>query len=220
MKTAIHVEPEGRDSRLTELKLDEEILTEAVQAGFMQWATCTPNHPPSFPGFSAWSETVKVLRDRLLPHGWERSNEANLPFTVNADGTVAIAVATGDEATGQEDYTPCTKSRKGPRTRKAVAVNNRQLTLFPIEVTPGEIAQLQGEGRRMTWLLLFYRDEIKSEVRFELSRPTKINKDGKVDGWIERILFRPFPFGGDSIEIPQIGSPNDGAINIEIKRRA
>lgn len=220
MKTAIHTEPEGRSSRLSELKLDEATISEAVQAGFMQWATCTANHPPSFPGFSAWSETVKVLRDRLLPCGWLRSNEANLPFTINSAGTVAIAVATGDESTGEADFTPCTRSRKGPRTRKAVAVNNRQLTLFPIEVTPEELALLQGEGRRMTWLLLFYRDEIKREVRFELSRPTKINKDEKVDGWIERILFRPFPFDGDVVEIPRIQSPNDGAINIEIRRKA
>jgi len=220
MKTAIHAGPEGRRSRLDELKLDEETITDAVQAGFMQWAACTANHPPSYPGFSAWSETVKNLRDQLLPRGWLRSNEANLPFTTNAEGTVAIAVATGDEATGEEDLTPCTKSRKGPRTRKAVAVNNRQLTLFPVEVTPAELAQLQGEGRRMTWLLLFFRDEFKREVRFELSRPTKINKDEKVDGWIERILFRPFPFDGDIVEIPRIETPNDGTINIEIKRKA
>lgn len=220
MTTAIHAVPEARYSRLSELKLEEETVTEAVQAGFMQWATCTANHPPSYPGFSAWSETVRTLRDRLLQRGWLRSNEANLPFTTNAEGTVAIAVATGDEATGKEDLTPCTKSRKGPRTRKAIAVNNRQLTLFPVEVAPAELAKLQGEGRRMTWLLLFYRDEVKREVRFELSRPTKINKDEKVDGWIERILFRPFPFDGDIVEIPRIESPNDGTINIEVKRKA
>lgn len=220
MKTAIPTEPGDRNSRLSELKLDEETITEAVQAGFMQWAACTANHPPSFPGFSAWSETVKTFRDLLLPRGWLRSNEANLPFTTNAEGTLAIAVATGDEATGEEDFTPCTRSRKGPRTRKAVAVNNRQLTLFPVEVTPEDLAQLQGEGRRMTWLLLFYRDEIQREVRFELSRPTKINKDGKVDGWIERILFRPFPFAGDMVDIPRIESPNEGTINIEVRRKA
>jgi hypothetical protein len=202
------------------LNLNEETITQAVQAGFMQWASCTANHPPSFPGISAWSETVRVFRDLTVSRGWVRSNEANLPFTTNAEGTVAVAVATGDESTGNPDFTPCTKSSKGPRTRKAVAVNNRQLSLFPIEVTPEELAQLQGEGRRMTWLLLFNRDEVRREVRFELSRPTKINKDGKVDGWIERILFRPFPFDSDVIEVPRIESPNDGVINIEIKRKA
>lgn len=222
MKTAVHLQPQEREARLTELDLTEAILREAVQAGFAQWASCTPNHPPSYPGFSAWSETVKTLRDLLVPRvprSWFASNESNLPYTVNAQQTMAIAAATGDDATGIADLTPCTKSSKGPRTVKAVATNNRQLSLFPVEVTPDELAQITGEGRRMTWLLLFYRDLLKREVRFELSRPTKISKDGKVAGWIERILFDPFSIDSDEVHLPTTGDPTEGIIDIEIKRR-
>jgi hypothetical protein len=38
------------------------------------------------------------LRDLLAPK-WERSNEGNLPFTVNEAKTIALSVATGDEQT-------------------------------------------------------------------------------------------------------------------------
>lgn len=220
METAVHLNPQERSGRLAELDLTEAILKEAVQSGFAQWAACTPNHPPSYPGFSAWSETVKSLRDLLVPRAWFASNESNLPYTVNSQGTMAIAAATGDEATGIADLTPCTRSSKGPRTAKAVAANNRQLSLFPVEVTPDELAHITGEGRRMTWLLLFYRDLDKREVRFELSRPTKINEDGKVAAWIERILFDPFSIDGDVIDLPTTPSPSEGIINIEVKRRA
>lgn len=72
----------------------------------------------------------------------------------------------------------------------------------------------------MTWLLLFYRDLDKREVRFELSRPTKINEDGKVAAWIERILFDPFSIDGDVIDLPTTPGPSEGVINIEVKRRA
>lgn len=219
MKETIHLEPEHRDARLTELGLQESILRQAVESGFAQWASCTTNHPPSYPGISAWSETVKTLRDLLVPSGWSGSNESNLPFTVNKENTIAIAVATGDEDTGNPDFSPCTSSSKGPRTAGAIAINNRQLSLFPVDVHPEELQKIQGDGRRMTWLLLFHRDLNRREIRFELSRPTKMSDEAKVDGWIERILFEPIQIDGDVIELPTENSPNAGAIDIEIRRR-
>jgi len=217
MNTAVHSQATERNARLAELGLEEAILRQAAEQGLAQWATCTENHPPSYPGYSAWAETVRILRDLLAPSGWVRSNEGNLPFTVNAAQTVALSVATGDEATGLQDETPCTKSSKGPRTAGAVAVNARQLTLFPVEVRPEDLANLRGDGRRMTWLLLFHRDEARRQVRFELSRPTSMSENERVDGWIERIIFDPISFDGDQILVESI--PEVPAIDVEIKRR-
>jgi hypothetical protein len=42
------------------------------------------------------------LRENLASEGWERLDEGNLPWTVNATGSTAIAVATGDEETGDQ----------------------------------------------------------------------------------------------------------------------
>lgn len=215
--TAVHSEPSAKRTRLVELGLDEETLKQSIRAGLAQWADCTPHHPPSYPGLSAWGESVKTLRDGLAPHGWIASNEANLPFTVNAAGTVALAVATGDEATGKVGESPCTKSSKGPRTAHAVAENAAQLRLFPVEVKPEALTSIGGNGRRVTWLLLFYRDELNLEVRSELSRPTSMDENQRVAGWVERIILEPIGFDVN----PSIAATPEGTeIDIQIRRRS
>jgi hypothetical protein len=219
METAIHAGSIERAQRLAELGLDELLLRQAVEQGLAQWATCTLNHPPSYPGYSAWGETVRALRDLLAPFGWIRSNETNLPFTVNEAQTLAVSVATGDEATGREDETPCTKSSKGPGTADAVAANARQLRLFPIDVRPEDLARLKGDGRRMTWLLLFHRDEQGRQVRCELSRPTSMSENERVDGWAERIILPCISFDNDAGRLPSEGAPGGPVIDVEIRRR-
>src|SRR5579859_6709186 len=130
MESVAYVVPMDVRRRLAELGLEEQHLLRAVQRGQTARLSCTANHPVLFPGLCAWSETVRALREELIPLRWERSDEDNLPFTVNPDRTVAIAVATGDEATGLRDRIPCTKSSKGPRTANAVQRNGLQYSLF------------------------------------------------------------------------------------------
>jgi hypothetical protein len=220
MKPTLYAQPFEVRNRLSELGLTEEILMQALERGFAEFAVCTGHHPPSFPGLMQWGETVKILRDLLVPLGWQCSNEGNLPFTVNKANTVAIAVATGDEATGKPDETPCTRSKKGPRTKLAVFANARQLVLFPIDVRPEDLAKIKSEGHRMTWLLLLHRDEKDRVVRAEFSRPTRMSDDQHVDGWIERIFLNPLPFDGDALQIPDSNAPEGPAVDaVEIKRR-
>src|SRR5208283_776606 len=127
-KAETYLRPIERTNRLAHLGLTEEMLIKCVNRGVSAWAACTPNHPPLYPGIVAWAETVNALRESLIPLRWKRSDEGNLPFTVNGTSTVALTVATGDEATGRADgEAPCTKSSKGPRTADAVAINVLQL---------------------------------------------------------------------------------------------
>jgi hypothetical protein len=161
---------------------------------------------------------VAGLRDGLLPLDWQRSNESNLPFTVDPTGNMAIAVATSDAATGCLDKSPCTKSSKGPRTAGAVADNGQQLLLFgDIPLRPEHLALSPG---RMTWLLLVHQDNEAREVRCELSRPISMNEEGRVDEWVERIILSPFPLDGDVLNIPVDNAPRTPELDVEIKRRA
>ncbi len=216
MKTKLISGPIECPSRLAELGLDQDMLWQAVLRGQAAWANCTTNHPPLYRGVSAWAETTCALREIVLPLGWKRLDEGNLPLTANQTETLAITVATGDEDTGKQDGSPCTKSKKGPRTSIAVKQNELARTLFgDIRLRPEDLKKING---RMTWILLFYRDIAASEVRTELSLPTKMNVEDYVDGWVERIILGSMPFGGDSIktpaEVPQ--TPN---IVIDVKRR-
>lgn len=206
-----------RLARLTELGITEDLLIQAVQRGLTAWASCTPNHPQLFGGISQWAETVCALRETLLPLGWYRSDEGNLPLTINRAGNLAITVATGDESTGQPEESPCTKSSKGPRTASAIAVNRRQLTLFgDIRLLPEDLEQVNG---RMTWLLLVHRDMLARELRCELSRPIEIGLDGRVDGWVERIILGRTPFGADAIDISGPSVPQTPEIVVNIAPR-
>lgn len=215
----IYVDQMDTRNRLDDLGLKEEQLLAAVRRGHSARLTCTSNHPSQSPGFYAWSETVCGFREQVIPAGWEPSNESNLPFTCNHDGSVAIAVATGDENTGSADREPCTKSSKGPRTKSAVGDNERQMLLFGDLVLRPE--HLKKINERMTWLLLIHCDMELREVRCELSRPVSMNDEGRVDGWDERIVLTPFPFDGDLVDASPVGNPPQSPeIIVEIKRRA
>jgi len=220
MEAAKYVEGFEVRNRLAELGLDEQMLIEAVQRGHAAWNTCTPNHPPMFPGYLAWAEAVRALREATVLTGWQRCDEGNLPFTVNSTGSVALAVATGDEDTGRMLGSPCTKARKGPMTAKAVAENHGQLSLFEnIPLLPEDVERING---RMTWLLLMYRDKELRELRCELSRPINIGEDGRVDGWAERIILASTPFDADEVSVTRGGpsAPQSPEIIVEVKKRA
>lgn len=212
-----HIEASDVHSRLTELGLEETKLAEIVRRGYVAFASCTPNDPPLFPGFSAWATMVRGLREYLLP-AWQRSDENNYSLVVNPTGDMAIAVATGDEATGRRDAVPTTKSSKGPSTVDAVTSNQMQLELpyvFPPVAAPARPASR--DEQRMTWILLVHR--ARGEVRCELSLPTSMGMDGRVDGWRERIILSAIPTDPEVLEIaPPLPPLPD--ITIDVKRRA
>jgi hypothetical protein len=215
-KFKIYSAPDEVPTRLAELGVSQEILCEAVDRGQAAWASCTPNHPAQFPGIWAWAEAVNGLRERLIPEGWTRVNNENLPLTVDAAGRVCIAVSTGDENTGRPDTSPCTRSSKGPRTKSAVTDNARQYRLFEdIRLRPQELEEINA---KMTWILLFHRDTKAEEVRSELSRPIRMNLEGQVAGWAERIILGSSPFGRDRVEVPA-DVPQTPNVIVRINRR-
>jgi hypothetical protein len=212
-KLSVYTIPGDVNSRLAELNLNAPILREAIQRGFASWASCTPNHPSNYPAISAWANTIAAMRELLHSDGWTRRDTGNLPVTVDAAGRVSIVVSTGDEYTGIADFTPSTQSSKGPRTVDAVEGNAQQMTLFDLRP---EIERQNAE--RLTWILLFHRDKTSNEVRCELSCPVRINEDGQIDSWDERVILAPIPFGGDNVEVRN-DVPKTPQIDVKIKRK-
>jgi hypothetical protein len=195
--------------RLSSLGLDLNELAQAVTRGLLARSETTPNHPPLYPGFVTWGTTVCALREILFPKGWQRNDDGMYSTVVHPSGSFAIAVATGDEFTGNANANPMTKSPKGPNTRSAVAVNLNQSLLFP------EMSTIAGneEDGRLTWILLISHDA--SKVKSELSLP--ISCDGKINGWEERIIL-PDIDADPVLVAPVIPSLPD--IEIEVRRKA
>lgn len=199
--------------RLDELGLKSGDLREAVRRGRFASASCTTNHPPLMRGIVGWGETVCALRENLAPLGWLPSDENNYSLVVSPDGAMAIAVATGDENTGDPARQPATNSPKGPLTESAVNINQLNLSLpLPFEPVPAPKGSCEG---RVTWFLLIYPG--MREIRCELSQPFEMNADRRLSGWIERIILDAIPLDGDPVEITPPVSPD---LDIQIRRRS
>jgi hypothetical protein len=204
------------DQRLADLGLEAVVLNTAALQGLAGWASCTLNHPPTYPGTVAWAETTRALREGLFARGWMRKNEANLPLVVNAAGTMAIAIASGDSETGNEDGFPCTRSTRGPKTAEAVRINRQQQSFDFMDPIP-VIESINTPGRS-TWLFLMYRDLATRMLRAELSRPISMTDEGRVDEWAERIILTAVPFGDDPQTLNNNNVNQSPEITVEIQR--
>jgi hypothetical protein len=208
----VHSDPLAVSSRLEQLGLDATPLREAVYQGHLQRTRLTPNHPKIFPGLEMWGWIVGSLREQLRPLGWDRVDVGNFPLTVNETLGLAIAVASGDEGTGNSLACPSNRSRKGRNTVDAIETN-QQFDMFAESLPKA----LEDSDEHETWVLLHHTDFTRKEIRMELSRPSEIGDDGKISAWTERILIESNSFDGDAIEIEPPSGPD---IEIEIRRKA
>lgn len=212
MNTKIYTEETYIDERLKSLGLDRARLLDVVSIGQLASLNCSPNHPPMIAGLWGWGETVRALREYLLPEGWEVSDQHNYALTTSPHGRMAIAVCAGDEGTGNPDASPSNKAPKGPSTVLAVTVNQAQMSL-PFEDAPVPPPSVVNDCT--TWILLVHRNQ--DEFRAELSIPLSIKDDGRIDGWRERIMLGSVPLDDELLEID---SPSTPDISIDVKRRA
>lgn len=209
----LHDAPEEIASRLEQLGVTEVALREAIYQGHLQRTRLTLNHPRTFPGLVMWGEIVAALRDQLRHLDWIRQDVGSFPVTVNEALNLAIAVASGDEGTGNPYAHPSNRSKKGRNTVEAIEANRQMVLLF--EEFMQEVKE-DVEGNQ-TWILMHHTDTTKGEIRFELSLPADIGNDGKITSWSERILLGSISFDDDLVEILQPGGPD---IDIEIRRKA
>lgn len=210
--------PDDEGDPLGQLGLTLAILHNALLAGERERRTCTKFDAKSAPGFLMWTRTTRRLREQLTPkpRSWRSVDINQLPMAVNPDRTVGIVVSSGDAFTGLDipGQQPKTRYPKGAMTA-AVVERNEQLALFDVpgeaeSVTPnpGEYAAL------VTWVLLWYRDGRRREIRGEVSRPEKVGDDRKIDHWAQRILLPPIPLG-DEVKLDEGDEPDDVDVDVE-----
>jgi hypothetical protein len=206
--------------RLADLGVVSEILIKAVESSQAARAACTENDAPNFPAIAAWNGAVRSLREDLGIEQWIRLNDVGQPLIVRPDGELAITPASGDENTGREGiFDPKTNSCKGPKTIEKVQANG---WLFN-EMADDEARKIDATNKRRMnlWILLIHYDKGIGQVRSELSRPVDVDQEGRVVAWSERIILPPFDVEPTFTALPEQGSgPNDGEIDIDIKRRA
>jgi hypothetical protein len=209
MSISVHFseDPFKKEAHLKEIGVSEEILLSALNTGVDAANRCTPNHPPMAAGFYRFSETVKCLGDQMASLGWTRRDYKNFSTIVRADGQVAIAVATGDDGTGDLKAEVTTNSPKGTATYEAVELN-LSLPLDDSYVADNERAPM----RVSTWFLLHsIRD---GKLFAELSLPKSIWA-GYVVSWSPRIPLRTVTLDPLRIDISEGDSPVNPIVDIK-----
>jgi hypothetical protein len=170
------------------LSIDE--LHQSIDAGEVDRDQCNELNPPTDGGIRAHGTTVRALREIYLPKGWSRADEKNFSTIASSDGAIEIAVASGDDATGNPGRIPLTKYTKGEAVVDGIE-RNKQMVLFegPAPRTEGKI----------TWFLLRHRSG--NIVHCELSMPTSLASD-------RRVIF-----GGTRIILPDFELDSRGGIS-------
>lgn len=203
-------------SRLNEIfGLEANDIQDIIMQGLYARTECTSNHPRTYAGLAQWANTVRALRDKTAPVGWTSSDDNNFPLCIHPSNNLVIVVQTGDKDTGISANNPSNRAAKGTNTEQAIWANQKQLSLF--DALP-EVLVEAGNDNRIMWVLLYH--VTPSEIRFELSLPSKI-VGGKIRSWQERLVFPAIVL--DQIDI-EIGDDDDGndnrqefEINIERK---
>jgi hypothetical protein len=208
---AVHSTVEDVADHLAELGLSVDMVHRVLARAEADARSVTPNHPVNAEGWFRWANSVRYLRDELIPAGWARARSLNFELAVQPGGMVAIAVTAGDEATGCPDVQPRTGNPKGAMTIAAVVANVGPQTLFEVD-----------EFRRRTWFLLYHRDA--HEIRAELALPDNVSPGGYIDSWSERIIIPPHRLdealpAGPQPALPIGGAGADHPINVPVRRR-
>jgi hypothetical protein len=209
-QTKIFNEPQDVDARLAELGLERSLLSEALRQANLYRVRLTSHHPRLYRYQVMSGETVAALRDQLVPKGWSKSDDGNYELTINEESTIAIAVASGDDGTGNPNRIPSNKSPKGRHTAEAIEAN-RQADMFAELLPTPPLSEKSVD----TWILLHHVKADKIEA--ELSRPSEIDEDGKIISWSERILLDAIPLDGEPLDIAPPQLPD---IDISISRKS
>jgi len=175
-------------NRLDELGWNRDQLLEVVGAMVSARNSCTENDPASAPGWMAWKEGTRRLREIARPMGMEKDDTDQIPSVVDERRGVKFAVSNTDDGTGLGDRIPQNRSRKGPATDKVVCDNQGSLIAAleeGLRVVPISIARKQ-PGMIVGWYLCLYCQG--DDIRAELSCPVGFDADHFTD-FVERIIL-------------------------------
>jgi hypothetical protein len=201
---------------LAAMDLTLKVLHRAMDAGEVDRDSCTANNPPTDGPSRAHGTTVRVLREQKIPDGWAACDDRNFCTVVSPDEEMEIAVASGDEATGNPEGFPRTKNAKGELVFLGIERNVRQFKL--IQLPP--VARVQKRSAKTTWILLRYRRPDQDVLRSELSLPIGMGDDDRVEEWGTRIILPDLVLGGPGrgIRIPDVDVGQD--IDVNVVRRS
>ena len=218
------VEPHLVGSRLRKLHptLNQDRLIAPLLSGKAQKNNCTDHHGKSYPGMVLHFEGMCSFRDIFVPLGWTPESTSNFESTLSPDRRISIALAGGDEHTGNPDRTPSTRNDRGPITCRMVRRNAQPNLSFDdaaeeerLRIFADDSETAHVDETVETWLLM--HNDHGEFLSCELSLPIKTDDSGKIIRWSERLILGHLPLDEDEREFP-VDEPVDPVV--EVRRRA
>jgi len=171
--------PDDTPARLERLDLTVEDLVIPVRAGVEARRTTTRHHPKAFSGWVDYAERVAALRDGLVSRGWTAEEREGVCLVVHPERRLAIMTALGTSGTGTAEPVT-TVRRRGKVTEQIVSVNAQLAFDLVLQEVPHP-----SRFDMPVYALLVHREE--DEIRSELSLAARIDDDGYIDRWKDRI---------------------------------
>ncbi|MBE5451643.1 hypothetical protein [Mycobacteroides abscessus] len=194
--------PEDANSRLAEFDLTvSDIHDHVMRAGLQAAGGVSPLAPPGAPGRHAHDYYVAGLRGVLLGHGWKVAQRDGVARTVHYERKLALIVGGGNEFTARADGANylTTAWHKGDRAL-ANAILPPQVGFEAVDESGFNWGTADKEEPKwVVWYLLHYRTE--TEIRLELSSPTRLDEKGFPRGWYERIMLPPYVLSQAELEV-------------------
>ncbi len=142
--------------------------------------------PPAARGMRAWIDGTEELRLRLHGLGWQVPERATLDaagLVISPNGETAIAMVSGDGATGRPGYRPQVRYARGR---------------VASEVVQGVLFEEFAEVSRTTQLWFLMHEIGLDGWNAELALPLGVGKGGWITGWRERLqIVEDRPGGRD-----------------------
>ncbi|MCX7359016.1 MAG: hypothetical protein NT015_12855 [Alphaproteobacteria bacterium] len=222
MRKSVLKDPIEIVNRLDEIGLTLDECLEIVGAMVAARNSCTENDPASAPGWMAWKEGSRRLREVSLPKGdFQRDNTGQIPSVIDVARGIKIAVCNTDDGTCVEERVPQNRTKKGPVTDRIAAENEQYL--FPEaeipKVSPLFKAKSAPSVITTYYLCVFHEGD---DIRAELSCPVEVDA-GFFSDFVERI-FLITPDGGDGDvpvrrDVPDEGD-DGGEFDIPVSRKS
>ncbi|MGD0060845.1 MAG: hypothetical protein ABSD58_15625 [Verrucomicrobiia bacterium] len=195
--------------------LTRENLLEVVEAMVAARNSCTENDPPSAPGWKAWCDGTRRLREIGTQRGWERNEEDHISSIYDPARQIKIAVCNTDDGTGTENGQPQNRCKKGAATNRAVT-NNQELFNSILDNAVNVIQLSPDKGNVTYWYLCVYSEG--DIVRAELSCPSEC-ESGFFKTFRERINLIGDKDNGGGISVRRTGPDGDADFEINVTRK-
>ena len=162
----------------------------------------------NYSGIVAHNEVLHGLCSMLRDRGWKDLERKNHLLIAHPDSGVTFGVSSADQDTGIREGDPCTRYAKGSMTRRVVIANHLRFDqTTPTFPKPALL-------RRNTYLLLFYDDIDRKQIRLEISRPLFMGSTNRLAGWDRRNILPPIDLSG----APAIKQPEPVSFDVRVRR--